>query len=105
MISGPPGFRDAELLLRDELSHVRFVFELGFPEELVILAEDTVRESAGQRVHVLSDRACYPASECPGRALAFVAEPCRQQPENITAGTMPGAVHIDPDPGWWHDGE
>ena len=55
MISGPPGFRDAELLLRDELSHVRFVFELGFPEELVILAEDTVRESAGQRAHAGSN--------------------------------------------------
>ena len=55
MISGPPGFRDAQLLLRDELSHVRLVFELGFPEELVILAEDTVRESAGQRAHAGSN--------------------------------------------------
>ena len=55
MISGPPEFRDAELLLRDELSHVRFVFELGFAEERVILAEDTVLESAGQGVHAGSN--------------------------------------------------
>ena len=61
MIRDPAELREAELRLREELRKVRLVFELGFPDELVDLARDTVQEARTQGILVLSQRTQYPA--------------------------------------------